>query len=105
MNYLDLGGFFYNHYLYVDLNTNEDYAADSLFYKRHIPVKYGEEWSRDGEKYKFIFCKVRKKYKKDMEDAFEELKTKMLLLGNNDYEEYCNKIIVLINSEEIENNA
>jgi len=99
MNYIDLGGFFYNNYAYIDLNTTENYAVDSLFYKRQIPVKFGEEWSKDGDKYKFIFCKVRKKYKKDMEEAFEELKTKMLLIGNNDYEEYCNNIINLLTGE------
>lgn len=88
-HYIYLGGKFYDNYMYFDLNVDEHYVADSLFYKREIPVKFKDEMVRDGDKYRAIFCKVRKKYKQKFEEALEELKTKMALLGHLDYEDFC----------------
>ena len=99
MNYLSFGGLFSLRYAYVDLNTNENYAADSLFYKRKIPVKFGDEMSRDGDRYRVVFCKVHKKYRKPFEEALEELKTKMNLLGYTDYEDYCNDLMKQMEKE------
>ena len=92
-HYISLGGKFYAHYMYFDIDANEHYVADSLFYKRKIPVVFKDEMHRDGDKYKAIFCKVKRKYKDKFEEALEELKNKMSLLGYNDYEEYCQKIL------------
>ena len=88
-HYVRLGGHIYAHYMYFDINTDQDYVADSLFYKREIPVKWGDEMVKDGDKYKAIFCKVRRKHAVKFEEAMEELKTKMSLLGHNDYEDFC----------------
>ena len=95
-HYLCLGGRFNIGYMYFDLNVDEGYVADSLFYKRNIPVKFKDELAREDDKYRVIFCKVKRKYIKDFEEALEELKTKMELLGYLDYEEYCNNIIALL---------
>ena len=92
MNYICFGGRFRLLYMYIDLNVDENYVADSLFYKRDIPVKFKDEWSKDEDKYRVIFCKVRKKYKAKFEEALEELKNKMALLGHIDYEDYCNDL-------------
>lgn len=92
-HYLCLGGRFNIRYLYFDLNVDEDYVADSLFYKRDIPVKFKTELAKDGDKYRAIFCKVKRKYSKDFEEALQELKNKMALLGHLDYEEYCLNVI------------
>ena len=89
MNYISIGGLFSRRYIYVDLNVNSGYAAGSLFYKRQIPVKFKEEMVREGDKYRLITCNIRKKYVKAFMEAMEELKTKMCLLGHNDYEDYC----------------
>ena len=67
MNYLSFGGRFWLHYAYVDLNTDLDYVADSLFYRHKVPVKFGEEMTRTGDKYRVIFCKIRKEYKEEFE--------------------------------------
>ena len=93
MNYLFLGGLFYLNYAYVDLNADSGYVADSLFYRRKIPVRFREELARDGDKYRFIFCKIKKQHKKTFEEALEELKNKMCLLGHTDYEEYCDHMM------------
>ena len=77
-------------YTYLDV---EEYVADSLFYKREIPVKFITEFVKDGEKYRFIICKVRRKYIPDFEKAMEELKVKMALVGHTDYEQSCKRIM------------
>ena len=92
-HYISLGGKLYAHYMYFDLNVDQNYVADSLFFKRQIPVKFKDEMVRDGDKYRAIFCKVKRKYKDKFEEALEELKTKMELLGHLDYLEYCEKVI------------
>ena len=92
MNYYTFGGLFTQGYCYVDLNVNNGYVADSLFVKREIPVKFKNEMAREGEKYRFVFCRIPKKYRKAFEEALEELKTKMNLLGHTDYEDWCDRM-------------
>lgn len=92
-HYISLGGKFYAHYMYFDIDTDNHYIADSLFYKRKIPVIFRDEMNKPGDKYRAIFCKVKRKYKDDFEKALEELKTKMELLGHLDYQQYCEKVI------------
>lgn len=92
MNYIFLGGKFYLHYMYFDLNTDSNYIADSLFYKREIPVKFKDEMTRDGDKYRAIFCKIKPKYKEKFEEAMKELVNKMFLCGHNDYLDYCTQV-------------
>ena len=93
MNYVHLGGWVNQYYLYVDLNVDEGYVADSLFYRRKVPVRFEEEMAKDGDQYRIIFCKVRNKYQKAFEEALAEIKTKMFLLGHNDYENYCHQLM------------
>ena len=91
-NYLFLGGLFKLAYAYIDINVDSDYIADSLFYKRHIPVRFKDEMAREGDNYRIIFCRIPRKYRAAFEEALEEIKTKMILLGHNDYEEYCKNL-------------
>ena len=88
-NYFVFDGLFYLKYFYVDAQTDRGYVADSCFYKRKIPVKYGGDYVRDDDKYIVVTCKIRKKYRKPFEEALKEIRTKMALLGYNDYDEYC----------------
>ena len=97
MNYLFLGGrLLYLQYAYVDLNTDSAYVADSLFYRHKVPVKFEEELARDGEEYRVIFCKIRKKYKNEFEKALGEIENKMYLLGHNDYGAFCDKLMQIM---------
>lgn len=100
MNYKKLGGIINKMYMYFDLNVDSGYLADSLFYRRKIPVRFKDEMTHEGDKYRVIFCTVRRKYQKEFEEALEELKTKMSLFGNNDYEEYCDFVMNQISETE-----
>ena len=102
MNYHSFDGLFFRNYMYVDLNVDSGYAADSLFYKRKIPVKFKDEMVREGDKYRVIFCRIPKKFRQAFEEAMEELKTKMCLLGYNDYEEYCESLMKELEEDETE---
>ena len=97
MNYICFNGLFSLHYAYID---SHNYLADSLFNKRDIPVKFGDEMVRQGDKYRIIFCKVKKKYKEQFEKAMQELTNKMLLCGYTDYEEFCKKFKEEVYEEE-----
>ena len=91
--YLCFGGLFRLRYLYIDIDTNTNYVADSLFYQRKIPVKFLDEWARKDDKYRIVFCSIKKKYQKQFEEALDQIENKMLLLGYNDYGEYYHKLI------------
>jgi len=96
MNYISFGGILNLRYAYVDTN---DHLADSLFYRRKIPVRFKEEMVKNGSKYKVVICKIQKKYKKQFEEAMAELPTKMCLFGHADYEEFCDDFMNAINAD------
>lgn len=96
-NYICFGGRFYLRYAYADVHN---YFADSLFYKHEIPVRFKDEWVKDGEKYRIIYCKIRKKYKAKFERALLELHNKMLICGYTDYEDYCESIMKALEDPE-----
>jgi hypothetical protein len=89
MNYIPLGGTLSLRYAYVDLNTDQNYVADSLLYRHRIPVRFKGEFIRDTDNYRVILCRIPRKYRSAFEKAMEELKAKMNLLGHTDYEDYC----------------
>ena len=93
MNYIALGGLLFQRYAYVDLNVNENYVADSLLYRHKIPVKFMDEYVREEDRYRIIFCRIPKKFRAAFEKAMEELTTKMNLLGHTDYEDYCETLM------------
>jgi len=96
--YIPLGGWLRLGYAYVDVNPNGDrYLADSLFYKRRIPVKFKGEMVRDKDKYQVVFCTIKKKDRKAFEEALDEIPVKMDLLGHLDYRAYCRKLIDNLN--------
>ena len=53
--------------------------------------------ARDGDKYRFIFCKIWSKDKQRFEEALAEIQNKMYLFGHNDYNDYCDHMIKHIN--------
>lgn len=70
-----------------------NYSADSLFNRYQIPIKFKGSWERDGDKYIVICCKVRRKDVPKFEQAMEDLKVKMLLIGNTDYASFCESLM------------
>ena len=89
MNFYFFGGLFRLRYAYVDLYTGSNYIADSLFFRHKVPVRYGKEAVKEDEKYRIVFCKIRRKYRQEFEKALAEISDKMSLLGYNDYDQFC----------------
>lgn len=89
-NFLRFGGWLNARYGYVD---TVDHMADSVFYRRQIPVKFGDEFVKDNEKYIFVMCKVKRKHIEEFEKALSEISNKMNLTGNTDYDAFCEKFM------------
>lgn len=83
-------------FAYADADKN---LADGIFIKHKLFVKFGKEYKKPGEKYKIIFCQIDRKRVGDFEKCMEELKDKMLLFGNTDYEEFCSSLEALFVQE------
>jgi len=89
-NYICFGGRFRVKYAYIDTHN---YLAVSLFYKHKVSVRFKDEYAKDGENYRVIFCSIKQKDKENFEKALLELQNKMLICGQLDYENYCNEIM------------
>lgn len=100
MNYLFFGGLFRLRYAYADLKTETSYVADSLFFRHKVPVKYDQEMANENEKYRIIFCRIRKKDKAEFEKALSEVDNKMCLLGHTDYEAFCHRFMEMTKKKE-----
>lgn len=87
-NYIKLRRFslFYYHYIFAD---TEDYLADNLFIQNKVRVHFGKEYKSPDSKYIFIFCKVKKSGNDKFLKALDKLGKKMLLMGNIDYQDFC----------------
>ncbi|MDO4556138.1 MAG: hypothetical protein Q4B70_13480 [Lachnospiraceae bacterium] len=81
-------------YAYVD---HQSFLADSLFMQRKIQVIFKKEMTKKDSQYCIVFCKVRKRDIEKFEDALEELKNKMLLMGYTDYPSVCDEIAKMVN--------
>jgi len=93
VNYIGFEGRFWVKYLYVD---NQDYVADSVFYRNEIPVHFGGEFVYKNDKYIVVTCRIRKKYKKKFEKALEEVRNKFLIIGRTDYEDWCKENFIVV---------
>ena len=89
-NFIEFEGWRRNKYLYID---TADYLADSLFFKHNIPIRFKDEYVKPGEKYLVITCVIKKKFKHEFEAAMGELSNKMHLMGNTDYDVWCDELI------------
>ena len=86
MNYIEIKSIFGKKYVYVD---TKDYKADNIIIEGNIRMKIIKEFHKEGERYCLIYCKVRKDDAIRFELAMEKLKSKMLVCGYSDYEEWC----------------
>lgn len=77
------------YFAYLDV---PEYLADGLFIRHEVRVHFSSEFSRPGEQYRMITCKVRKRDLPRFLEALEELPNKMLLCGHSDYIDYCNQL-------------
>ena len=88
-NYLEAKrgkAFFFRRFVFVD---DLNYSSVSLFYRNKVRIKPRTVARKGDEKYQLVFCDVRKKDVPMFIRSMEELKNKMLLIGNLDYETWC----------------
>lgn len=72
---------------------DRNHSAASLFNRYQVPIRIQCAWKTEDGEFKAICCKVRRKDVPNFKQAMEDLKTKMLLLGNLDYEAFCERFI------------
>ncbi len=78
------------HFLFFD---DEKYSSRSLLYRHQVWIRVRGAWKSSEEKYRLIVCDVRRKDVPKFTLAMEELKNKMWLIGNADYEAFCEKMM------------
>ena len=66
-----------------------EYHADQLFINEGIQIKFKEEFIHSESKYRLIFCNCLKRDVNKFIKAISKLSTKMLIIGNTDYIDYC----------------
>ncbi|MBQ0111755.1 MAG: hypothetical protein KBT03_01375 [Bacteroidales bacterium] len=98
MNYIRLAkfSFTYNYYAYFDTT---DFISERIFKDNFVDVKFFDTLSDPSEKYAIVMCKVNKKETHRFIKCMKYLRDKILILGNSDYEEYCNRFTDLVYSK------
>ena len=81
---------FRKHFMFFD---DGNHSAGSLFCRHQVQIRVQGVWISNDEKYRLIVCDVRRKDVPKFTLAMEELKNKMWLIGNADYEAFCKKIM------------
>lgn len=84
------------HFLYID---SGEHLADRLFAKHQIRVKFTREYIHNRTNYRVIFCKIPPKDVPKFEQAMAELTNNMLLLGHNDYLDFCQDLTCWLNED------
>ena len=64
----------------------------SLLYRNRVRIRPKKILGKREGKYRIVVCDVRKKDAENFVRAMEELKNKMLLIGNLDYEAFCREL-------------
>ena len=101
MNYIKLENkrLFHNFYFYIDILQDDVYIADKIFVANNLKVKFIKDFRAKDIN---IFGHIVKINKKDNDlfiKSMEELNNKIILLGYNDYENDCTKLINEIYNE------
>ena len=78
--------------LYFAIIDCDEYLADNLFIKHRVTVRFGPEYQQPDNKYRIIFCSIRKRDEQAFLQAMEELPNKMILCGYPDYPAFCKKL-------------
>jgi len=83
-NYMYIKSFyiFSEKLIYLD---SVDYIADDYFIKYHIKIKFLDEYIVPNSKYRWVVCKLPKKYLTRFSKAMRKTGRKMFSVGNYDY--------------------
>ena len=83
-------------YVYFDTIENDKYLADQIFINNDLNVKFGKEFAKDNERFIIIAAKVSKKDTEKFEKCMEELYDKMILMGYEEYPEFCESTMKML---------
>lgn len=100
-NYLETRLFFHllrQGFVFVD---SKERSAVSLFnrYRHQIRIRFERIAFRQGDRYHLVFRNVRKKDALAFRQIMDELRNKMQLTGYTDYDDYCEKILTVLNED------
>lgn len=70
-------------YFYVD---SLDRRSDKLFIRSRVPVKFKDDFTKDGWGFVVVSCSFRKKYERAFLDCMADLERTMLLESVDGYE-------------------
>ena len=95
-NYLDFDGLitiFRRTFMYID---SPEHLGDKEFINQKLRVWFKGSYVNPSEPYQMVVCKVRKRDVQKFYAAMEALPRRMLLMGHEDYEEYCEGMIPVL---------
>jgi len=96
-NYVEIrGGLRIRHkkFVYIDKNP---YRADKIFLDHGINVKFLNEWENSDRDYIVVMVSVMKKDCHEFKICMSELRNKMLVLGDTDYDKECRYLMKILN--------
>ena len=76
----------YRHFVFID---DRNCSANHVFLKHELNAKIRDVAICEQEKYQIVFCDVEKKDVLKFQKAMESLRDNMLILGNKDYDDWC----------------
>ncbi len=78
------------HFVFFD---DLNFSSESLLYRNRVRIRFKAIATDKDSKYMVVFCTVRRRDAERFIRAMEELKNKMLLIGNTDYEAFCREFL------------
>ena len=85
-NYIDLGPCDLGRRKLMAYLDTGDYYGIGPMYLHGVRLKYKEEMTRPGDKYRLVLIRILKRDEPKFIAAMEDLKAKMLICGHTDYE-------------------
>lgn len=88
MNYIQIKRFSFFYYYFAFVDTTE-HLADTIFIQKKLSVHFIHELRKKDTDYCIVFCRIRKSDADAFSANMEALQRKMLLLGHDDYADFC----------------
>lgn len=88
-NYIELGRsrfFRSKQFAYIDTTG---FLADRIFIENKVRVKFCGDYKHREKNYVVVICKVKEKDVSIFLQSMAELKNRAILMGNTDYESFC----------------
>ena len=98
-NYIELGKSRFSRYKQFAYIDTMGFLADRIFVENKVRVKFCGDYKHREKNYVVVICKVKEKDVPMFLQALKELKNRALLMGNTDYESFCEEQIRLMQSK------